>query len=597
MRKTLPHSPLHSNRLYILGLLSISVIILCIVMPNLLFSNNTEYIPQAVTYSRYFFIASIGSFCVLAVILLLLPYSLARTFAILLASYTISVLIFDIISPLDIGPLERGTETLKISLTAGMLQLSLFIFVFFITLYTPTKTIWSITWPVALVLTCLNTPFLFSHTDHIKKPADTDLSTAIKRPDFNIYHFIFDAYYGPWLQWSLAALDKDKDEFKGFIHYRRCVSNYGSTAYSYPSLMSGTLFSSEMTISEWQESADENSIVQDLHDRGFTSSFYGTANFRGTRLIHDINTADPAGVGIAGFALASDYWLLRIAPVITRHMILDQYGNGPCSRILNHFSPTAHGEIRALVSYRQFKQFISDEKLRPSEGQYVHVHIVPPHPPYQLDRNGKYIGASSYSEQILLATNMMIQIIKTLKEQDKFNRSLIIFHADHGSGDDILHKNKHHAFYIDDPLRNLIQMTPSLSQQIMQRYTKRDTRTNKHRKHPTLENDEDTWERRQLRGVYLEARHQPLLLIKPRGTHQEKSPFIINDSLVQLCDLRNFIQEAVDSGVTKYPERDAVSIFILKHAFLGAEPYGIYDQHIKHPNGVWEMGAETTVRY
>ena len=64
-------------------------------------------------------------------------------------------------------------------------------------------------------------------------------------------------------------------------------------------------------------------------------------------------------------------------------------------------------------------------------------------------------------------------------------------------------------------------------------------------------------------------RLQPLLLIKPRGTGPDAEDLVVNDALVQLLDLREYVCKAVDEGAKAYPEREAVNVHIPLYWYLG----------------------------
>jgi len=565
------------ERLDIIGLLAFSITVLFIAFPHLLFSANIEDIPKAVIYYRYFFAVAFIILLVLTFIFLFLPRRVSLVAAALLGAYTLLVLIFDLIHPLGIGLIQEGTEVEPAAPVAGAIQIVLMVGAFFALLYIPRKARTVLAWSLAAVFLVSGLPFLFAPSDTGHIPENSFISENESAPDFNIYHIIFDAYYSPHLQWSLEALGRDTPELAGFTHYQRSVSNYEFTRCSYPSFMSGTLWSPNMTISEWYTSTNENSIIDDLHERGFTTTFYGTSLKDGIRQVEVAYTDDPAAVGIVDIRLAMDYWLLRISPVALRHQILDDHGAGPFSRHLGGRGEDPSGDIRTLVSYRQFQKFLADERLRSSGGHYVHAHFYPPHPPYQLDRYGNYAGESSYDEQLLLATNMLLEFVETLKELDRFESSLIIIHADHGiAWWDVAVSHR------GDPLRNFVQMDTVTSAAIREgdllKYT----------------------------GWLQEVRHQPLLLIKPCSVGGDAGDLVVNYALVQLLDLRDYIKKVIDAGNQAYPERKQVDVYVGIHwqkyndtwLTVGRDIMSGYINHyIIRPGGEWEICDDIPFKY
>jgi hypothetical protein len=565
------------ERLDIIGLLAFSIVALFITFPNLLFSANIEGIPNAVIYYRYFFAAAFIILLVLTFIFLFLRRRIALILASLLGAYALMVLIFDLVRPLNIGPLIEGNESVSPAPVAGAIQIVLMVAAFFALFYIPRKVRAVLGWSLAAVLLVSGLLFMFAPVHSEDVPAHSYVSQNESAPDFNIYHILFDSYYGPWLEWSLSELGRDTSELAGFTHYRRNVSNYWYTLCSYPSFMSGTMWSPNMTISEWYASTNENSIIDDLQERGFSTNFYGLGLKDGIRQVEVVYTEDPGEVGIVDIRLAADYWLLRVAPVALRHLVLDNHGAGPITRYWGVITGEPVGDIRTLVSYRQFEKFLADEPLRPSSGQYVHVYCYPPHAPFQLDRNGNYVGRSSYDEQLCLATNMLLEFVATLKELGKFENSLIIVQADHGAG-----WWSETSGHIGNPLRDFIQMDAATSEAIREV----DVMGYPGRKH--------------------EARYQALLLIKPRGVGVDAGDLVVNDDLVQLLDLREYIKEIVDEGDYAYPEREQVDVHFGIHAqkrngeevVVGRDiTSGYINYYIIRPGGEWEIGDNIPFEY
>ena len=564
------------DRVDIIGLLAFSIAVLFITFPNLLFSANIEDIPKAVIYYRYFFAAAFIILLVLAFILLFLPRRVALIAASLLGAYALLVIIFDIVYPLRIGLIIEGTEMEPAAPVAGAIQVILMVAAFFALVHIPKKVRGVLAWSFAAVFLVFGLPFMFAPSDTGHVPEQPPVSQNESAPDFNIYHIVLDSYYGPWLEWPLSELSINTSELAGFIHYRRNVSNYMFTEASYPSFMNGSMYSPDETIMEWHKSANKDSIIDDLRERGFSTTFYGIELHDGMRRVEVAYTDDPSGIGVADMRLAADYWLLRIAPVALRHLVLDDHGAGLITRWARYAAQVITGDIRTLVSYRQFEKFLADEQLRSSGGQYVHAYFYPPHGPYQLDRYGNYTGEASYEEQLLLATNMLLEITETLKEQGKFENSLIIVQSDHGAGYGAL------ECYAGDPLRDFIRIDEAAANAIGEVSVVHCT------------------------GTEIEARYLALLLIKLPGIGAEAGDLVVNDSLTQLLDLREYINKVIDEGDCPYPEREQVDIHHglvfqdgdNERVTVGRDIMSGYINHyIIRPDGNWEVCDNIPFQY
>jgi len=188
-----------------------------------------------------------------------------------------------------------------------------------------------------------------------------------------------------------------------------------------------------------------------------------------------------------------------------------------------------------------------------------------------LDRYGNYVGESSYDEQLLLATNMLLEFVATLKEQGKFENSLIIVHADHAiawRAVAVSHRG--------ESLRDFVQMDAATSDAILEVDLLR------------------------LPGWLQEVRHEALLLIKPCGVGGDAGDLTVNDGLTQLLDLREYIKKVIDEGdcAYAYPEREQVDIHVgitwQKHnndmRLVGRDIMSGYINHyIIRPGGEWEI--------
>ncbi len=190
------------------------------------------------------------------------------------------------------------------------------------------------------------------------------------------------------------------------------------------------------------------------------------------------------------------------------------------------------GDLRTYHSYQQFLKFLEDEASWPSHGQYVLIHVYPPHPPYQLDRNGKYVGESNYREQLLLATNAMQSSVKRLKELGKFDESFIILQSDHGS-------------------LEALEPADDKSRKYSRRRIDDATST-------AIAEDNVTG----LSGIKLETIHSALLLTKPpAGCSDEGSHnLVVDDRLVELKALRSFIANVREGKSCSYPEVTSVEV-------------------------------------
>jgi hypothetical protein len=434
----------------------------------------------------------------------------------------------------------------------------------------------------AVIVASTSTPLILQSTFTYQPPAAT--AGGGNTPTYNIYHIVFDGYYGPWLQWAVKELNLDPTTFAGFTHYQAARSNYWSTKISYNSFMTGTMYESTRTFEEWLGHAERDSLITDLREAGFTTSYLGL--YQRVAGADIVQTEETELMGLArvrgDFHTTLDLWALRAAPVGLRHVLFKE-GSGPLGR---RFAPklsvepavdagdeedtSADGDIRTYRSFQQFLRFLDADQQWAPAGEYVHLYFYPPHSPYQLDQWGSFIGESNYDEQMLLATRMMAMLLGRLKELDQFHNSFIILHSDHGSAKG---SNKR---YRDDPERDFITIDDATNDLI--------TRTN-------LQG---------VKGEAIDARFGALLLVKPPakcGAEAAGDTLRVDQSLMHLKDLREFVVSVVsgDSRDCMFPSPEFVDIQVgLRQADSrwnrkAAEDLEEVNVYRIHRDGHWEI--------
>ncbi len=527
------------NALIPLSIASIGIVVIFFTFPSLLIVQNWDDLGIPVAYFQASVVAGLLFTLVLWTLFILLPQKMGMWIAILIATYGLVLYGFDLAFPLTVGPIETGEEKVVQALFPALLQFAVYLCLFFILLKLPLKLLKTvlISFSAVLLISSL-LPFLPFHrksefdpntAGKDSKPATVknEYANAKKNSGTNIYHFIFDAYEGPWLEWSMRELKITDEEFENFIHYKGTKTNYPDTASSFTSFMSGTHYNPQISFRKWGENADADSLVTDLNRLDYTTTIYAPMPRNGFKNAQHIiiGKSIPA-------ALVCDYWLLRIVPVILRTHVLKK-GSGPFSRSKQLNKSHAIGDLRAFNSYNQLAQFLKDEPTRPMTGQYVMVYFQLPHGPYQMNRHGKFVGRSSYDEQLHLATNMTKQLIEQLKKMGRYDRSLIIIHSDHGISRDgpEIRNNK---------LRNFVKMDEKTSIT----FEKIDVRNTS--------------------GRRLETKFSPLLMIKPdvNCVRKKGGPLEVVAYPTQLLDLRKFIKGSAENPLNgcEYPKTDAIDI-------------------------------------
>lgn len=243
--------------------------------------------------------------------------------------------------------------------------------------------------------------------------------------DGNIYQITFDEYSSVFFYWAIRELSL-LEEFKDFDFYANTRANYLATAMSVPSFMTGRQFKGKEPLKVWLDATPEKSLFTELDARGFRTTFYSPYNHAWYFPAHTVVNTPTSFLSLA------DVTLLRLVPTVLREEVFFE-GQGLLSGLHEKIFSTPVGD--SYLAYEQFKGLLDDEKKRDTRSEYVYAHFFLPHPPNSMSRDADYVpDTSDFMEETLLATNMMVQFIHTLKALGKYESSLIIFQSDHGSG-------------------------------------------------------------------------------------------------------------------------------------------------------------------
>lgn len=378
------------------------------------------------------------------------------TLAKVLFYFGVYVLLAYVFVPLDMGQVGAGGGSLQEPWLYAALELLLLVGV----VVAACKTPWSVAGKVGVFLalallfgqgayaalelspaTRLPLPSFSQPKQAAKPSAPKAAQTA------NIYHILLDGFSSQVLGQALERSGR-KDSFAGFINFPANRSNFAYTKYSVPSLFTGTFLPlrAEKTIEDWQRSikdwqkqAREQGILAKAAARGYAVTQY---------IPNPVQYHYPAGrtqtasnlvnrlYGLEEICRFSDIWLLRLTPTLLKREVFYPNNVGLFTALL--IQGPGDNEW-AYWAARQMIKIIADEAKRPAKGQYVYMHLMIPHPPVVVDRACKYCGdkpnpsaKQGYLDQAACALDLAAGFIDTLKRLGRFDKSLIIIHADHG---------------------------------------------------------------------------------------------------------------------------------------------------------------------
>lgn len=280
----------------------------------------------------------------------------------------------------------------------------------------------------------------------------------------NIYHVMFDSY-GPGFEDHAKEMNMSAN-FDGFTLFKDAITNADYTGVSFPSFMTGTLFIDDADpMNVWQRKWRTGyGLFGDLAAAG-----YKITQYQGQWLYEGEATTIEPGDLWQNKEETYQFWdivLLRVVPnamqqelfvggrgLVSREaekMAGLMHGRGAYSRILSqglgYFKKDAdksfaltYGNYRyGIDAVELMRRMTADEASRPAKGQYVFVHILLPHGPFNIDRDLNVRGVKTNPhEQSLASVHLMNNFITELKRLGRYKDATIVFHGDHGSSKEI----------------------------------------------------------------------------------------------------------------------------------------------------------------
>jgi len=254
---------------------------------------------------------------------------------------------------------------------------------------------------------------------------------------------IFDGFNSLSFLDEVNSLDL-RDSFRGFTFFQKNRSNYIDTFASVPSSLQGKLYSGG--------SFDE-------YTKGWTA-FYEILRQSGfdLNIHHDYLTKFPeirADVFTTGELINNAYsgnsktvlalWQLldwieirfpdRMAKLL-RALVSSAF-EFTSFKLKADFSTypdiplTMLFKSNNVLDVPKFLYHLSNETAKGRHNNYHYLHLMLPHSPYSWDEN-LICGKSDYVGQVRCAIRLMTELIKSLKESNRFDDSMVIFSSDHG---------------------------------------------------------------------------------------------------------------------------------------------------------------------
>lgn len=303
-----------------------------------------------------------------------------------------------------------------------------------------------------------------------KADADsTDEATGGKGKP-NVYHLVLDGF-SPYLMRKTLRKTDLEERLPGFVFFTNAKANYGRTALSVPSMISGTLHDhyEGLNFADWYTKAMRDSVSERLTNAKiphvyFTwmEAFYKNTTCKNHYTYCDFTQARYRSLdeeNVSDTLLPLDLALFTYLPASIRYMLWrDRKGTGRPDEIIempfeisNLFADTEskflinNNEIwsrdRHMQSYtyNSFLDFLAWDKKHSKDGQYAYIHLLHPHGPYTRDENCALNPLKNnwdgVQRQHQCSVKIIEQFVEHIKKINRYETSTIIINSDHGCVD------------------------------------------------------------------------------------------------------------------------------------------------------------------
>ena len=280
----------------------------------------------------------------------------------------------------------------------------------------------------------------------------------------NVYQIILDAFqFSKFLKITQEQPQLLPD---GFTVYEQFRTSQPSTAWSLPTIVSGTYYDSASGVAgdTWREQTYHSGLVADLRAADIPSYQYTWfSRHCADRSTYCLSSQDYRFEVLSHIAdnFILDLTFLRTLPNSLRAVLIGSVGQPerPANSWDYGFSLTSKlggGRTRTsddhilkdfyfslnLFTIDFFKRMLVQDVARPDDGQFIFFHAMVPHAPYARNESCEFIPPDERTSENLTdrsrgqnvcALRLVGWLVEQLKLQNRFDDALIIVHSDHGA--------------------------------------------------------------------------------------------------------------------------------------------------------------------
>ncbi len=269
--------------------------------------------------------------------------------------------------------------------------------------------------------------------------AELAASGSPDRP--NVYHVLFDAL--PDDVFDVAWPPGREGSLDGFVRFR-ARAPMRSTQAVLPSILTGRRVEGDPASQVREALLGETSLLRAVRAEGFRTLgvvprfLYGDHREAfDVMVVHGENLEEPDLPALHA-AVFLRMWTFGVLPRAVGERLaaghlpgLDAgfFGMAGVERLSTYAQP--------LVSRLSFEELLALEPRLPPRGRYTYVHLLLPHNPYVLreDCSLSGTGPTDLLQQTRCSLLLLARLLDTLRRLDRLDRSLVLVHGDHGSGE------------------------------------------------------------------------------------------------------------------------------------------------------------------
>ncbi|MGI9295573.1 MAG: sulfatase-like hydrolase/transferase [Pseudomonadales bacterium] len=272
---------------------------------------------------------------------------------------------------------------------------------------------------------------LYSQRNEFAVEIDPSVSKLDRLP--NIYHIVFDEFQTDMFVQTLD--EKVKLKLAGFQFFPEATTLFGRTGMSLPSIFTGQAYDFATAQIDYQQRAfnSDRSFLYWLRRVGYEVSAYlhPVYDFEQKLFQYVTYHKDLKEFGAEQYGqIFNRLWVYSVFPSSVAKAIIDnEYIEQQENQ--NVLDPAA-----PVMSLKTMRLILEEEARLGGNGRYVFAHLILPHFPYLLEEDCSYsedFAKTSALSQSRCATQLIAELVKTLKQLDRFSDSLIIIQSDHGA--------------------------------------------------------------------------------------------------------------------------------------------------------------------